>query len=668
MIQYTYPHAPIDVLDESSALRESRIQRCLHRPLVFIQSSKGPVNIPVWASGAEAISTYGLETFNMFGKFYHNEQFFLESAIFQNHGAYLVRLADKDATSASQVVEIHVTESNVTQYQRDANGAIIKDDNGKPLPQLDDSNQVIKEPGYTFKFVKRELAEDEKRGKIKPSTIQIGDKTTKIYPIWDAKDLYTGELGNTYGVRMYFDWSQQDESLVDGKKALTFNFQAIQFLDGSGIATPVRDVYGALGVGFMAKPNQVDERVQMRLSFDDKMRANYYDPVSKEQLLPFDINLYPETFKAVGDMVKDVEVNDPNIEDGWMVDILSAINKDGNPYAHVEIDRTGDSVILSSGYDILMSGGSDGDTSREAFEERIRAYLTGDVYPEIIDNLRYPFTHIYDTGFSYDTKVAITLFMSKRDDFRPSLSTQDVAMEPNLREEDMSMGAALRAKALLTPESMVYGTPCCRAEIFGHAGYSTNPQYKNILPLTIWAATRRAETMSSMSMRRTLGRRPTAEVNMLRDLNYTEYEANVKQMKFDNGINYIQYADEETLFLPDIRTVYPNTTSVLAGSSYVDAVIALKYIVRWTWTHWSGAEDAVPEDMYQRIATKITTDAYNAFGSIYRCQVFVDQTEEMRRIGDEIRVTADLWGSGIVRKMTTRIIAKRTNFSTPTVL
>jgi hypothetical protein len=662
MREYTYPHAPIDVLDDSSALRESRIQRCLHRPLVFFQGDKGPTNIPVWVSGAEAVNTYGLATFDMFGKFYHNEQCYLEKAIFPYHGAWCVRLADPNATRASMVVELHVTEAEVTQYERDSNGALIKDGDGNPRPLLDQSNQVITEPGYKFKVVKRQLQSSEKLGFLSTSTVVIGGISTTIYPLLDVQYRSVGASGNDSAIRMHFDWTEQDENLLADKGALTFKFQVLQHVNGSSIATPVRDFFGAIAVDFMAKPNQVDERVQMRLSFDDKLESNFYDAIAEEDMLPFEINLYSNHFKAVGDLVAAVETNDMDIVDGWMVNILSGTNLQGNPYYHVEMDRTGDVVLFNENYNLYLEGGTDGDISRTDFEERIKAYLTGAVYPEIIDNLRYPFTHIYDVGYGYETKVAILLFMAQRDDFRPSISSQDISMDANTREEDQSLGAALRAKALLTPESTLYGTPCCRAEIFCHAGYSTDPQYKNLLPLTYWAATRRAETQGSMWMRRTLGGQPTSIVDMIKKINYTEYDPKVKQLKFDSGLNYVQYADEEKIFFPDIRAVYTNTTSVLAGASYVDALIHLKYICRWCWATYTGM-DAAPEEMYAKLQERIAMDAYNTFGTLYRCNVFVDQTEEMMKVGDEIRVTCDLWGHGVFRRMRTIIVAKRTNFS-----
>lgn len=663
MRNYTHPLNDIQTRDFSDATRVSRVERCLHRPLYFMQAPKGTARSIGWFSGPEAIKEFGVEAFDMFGKWYNNEQFFLENTVFPYQGAYITNLPDPTATTATIVLELHVTPTDVIQYERDAYGGTIKDVNGDPIPVLDSSNQPIKEPGYKFKYVTRQLLATEKFKYLRPSVVDIGGVQTTIYPLIDSKYRSTGNSGNAAGFKVFYDYTYQDEVLLSKTEALQYTFSPVQKLDGSSLDSPIRDLYDAVRVNFTAKPNQVDTRVQMRLSFEDKIYSNYHEANAANDipLLPYDINIYSENFKLIGDLVAAVEMNDMSIADkGWMVDVLSMTNLDGYLYHHTIIEHDATTVVCNEGYTLYLSGGTDGDISREAFEERIRQFLSGDVFPEIIDNLRFPITHIYDVGYTWETKRAMAHFMSIRDDVRPQLSSQDCNMEANTREEDQSLGAAVRGACLLTPESIVFGTPCCRASVYCHAGYSTNPQYRNLLPLTFWAAQRRAETQRGMVMKKTLGGRPTSVVNMLRNINYTEYSPKVKQLKFDNGLNYIQYGDEENLFFPDLRSVYLETTSMLASESYVDAVIYTKYISRWIWAKYVGSEGS-PEEMYQKIGDDISKACYNTFGTIYGTDVIVDQTDEMKLVGDAIQIRIRIFGNGVYRRGYTIIEARRNN-------
>ena len=662
MRYYTHPHAPIDVVDYTSVQRVSNLQVPLHRPLFFLQAARGRTE-PYWASAYEAAREFGEETFNKFGKYYDNNQFFMESSVYPYQACWHIRLPDPNAKKSTCVLELYLTEAEVVQYKRDSKGGYVYDEDNKPIPMLDGSNQIIKAPGYTFKITTRLLDNlTERFDKIKMRTIDNGGTITNIYPLICFEAFHEGVDYNKTGFKIYYDNWDQDLELFSKNKCLMYMLKPVQHINDSSIATPVRDIFDSIAMNFAAKPNMQDERVQLQLSFDDKVTNNYYEIDhlnDRVSLLPYKMHLYSENFKEIGDFVVGTEPMSSSVPDGWAVDILTGLDLDGNPYHTVEYVNDATTVRCSDGYTIYLDGGSDGDISQAAFEERLRAYLTGDVYPEIQDNFRYDFTHIYDTGFTYETKVAIAMFMALRDDFKPVLSSQDCTMDPNTREEDYSSGYAVRAKAILVPESLLEGTPCCRAEVYNHCAYSTDMAYRNKLPTTIWACKRRSETQNSTRMKRTLGGAPSSVVDMLRDLNYTEYDPKIKQIKFDNGLNYIQYKNRLDVFFPDLRSAYVNNTSILSSATYTDAVIYLKYIVRNVWTDFTGSERK-PQELFVSVQEAITNKANLAFGGLFNVLIEVTQTDEMiANGGDEILVLGDLFGNMPMRKMTTKIRARK---------
>lgn len=93
--------------------------------------------------------------------YYGNEQFYLDHAIFPYHGAYVVPLPDESATSADIVVELHVTEDDIVQYQRDKDGGLVLDEDGKAIPELSESGQTVTVEGYVFKYMSRQLDEEK---------------------------------------------------------------------------------------------------------------------------------------------------------------------------------------------------------------------------------------------------------------------------------------------------------------------------------------------------------------------------------------------------------------------------------------------------------------------------------------------------------------------------
>lgn len=145
---------------------------------------------------------------------------------------------------------------------------------------------------------------------------------------------------------------------------------------GSNIATVVRDIWGSDSTELVMKANQVDTRTDRRISWDDLIKKNFTDTSDASPLLPYDVILYPESFKAIGNLILAVETTDVDLTNPWMVDILSAKNLEGYPYAHAQADTaSAGAIMMNENYIIYLSGGSDGDTSRATHQLLLQQYL-----------------------------------------------------------------------------------------------------------------------------------------------------------------------------------------------------------------------------------------------------------------------------------------------------
>lgn len=664
--KYTYPHADSRIKDESIGSSTASVVLPLHRPLFPIRAAKGEVNVVGWYTGAEAIAEFGEATFDRFSKYYRNEQIYLEQAIFPGQGCMLVRLADEAAVSASMVIEAHVTEGvDIQQYQRDANGGLVYDENGAPIALLDGSNNPVKEAGVKIRYVIRPMLATEKTGFIDVKTINDAGVVTKVYPIADLTYRSPGAFGNKAGIKLYFDYTTQDEDIIDSNKALAFTIAPMEQPYDSDTPEVLRDIYGNPYCQFLAKPDQVDTRTVRRISAADIIPNSYtLSTGDMSYTLPFDIYVYSASFKAIGDMIVAVETSNADLIDGWMVDILSCVDLKGHPYNHAIIDTTGTGYSLMNDLSVLyLSAGDDGDLSDEKFEELYRSVLNFTAIPELQDTARYPVTHLYDTGYALDTKLAMIQFMGIQKMCKVELACQDSNDQLYTMGEALSLGTALRARALLTPESELHGTGALRAEIFGQAGLLADKAYNQIIPANLWLALRRAELHNSTFIKGEMKGLPNSRFNLFRKHNWVPATPDQKQMCWDTCVNYFQYEDMLNLFFADVRTIYRYDSSVLSDLTFTDACIYLMYITQQIWAKYAGVT-APAASLFSSIKKDIETTAFKAFAGKYVITATPYQTADEVQEGDVIHISTEMTGYSPSRRWFNDIICKRENLTT----
>ena len=240
-------------------------------------------------------------------------------------------------------------------------------------------------------------------------------------------------------------------------------------------------------------------------------------------------------------------ITDPNY--GYKVNVISGKNLLNVNYDHTMVntvyDATEETVTPISGSDIAylnaanvipLTGGNDGtfidddgaDSTGSKVDSDDKPYWSSNdqamyrfvklkaagVGDEIVESLHYPFTHIFDVGYSVRTKKAMLDFLDVRDDVVVVLSTQalmaDGSGRPiaiNDQATDEGIGEALRAYALLMRESVLYGTDCMRASIYCHAGRLVDTTlYNGVLPFTFWDAVQYSQYGNLTYMKQEIGR------------------------------------------------------------------------------------------------------------------------------------------------------------------
>lgn len=661
LVTYTHPHANTQIKDESAGQRVRNLNLPLHKPLTFIRAAKGD-DKPFWGNGQEAIRKYGGQTFDQFEKYWRGEQYYLLNAIFPNQSSLMMRIIPADAQKATAVIEAHVAvDVDIQQYMRDDEGRYIYDEEtGLPIPMLDPAKNPIVEKGVSVKYMKRAMTEEEMMtgyDKIPVKTITNGITQTKIYPIVGVEYKDACEMGNKSGLKLYVDINKQTADLVNYTQAVLWTFVPMEQPYNSNVPFEITDKFEAKINQMVMRPNQLDPYTNRRISAEDTILRLFYNDITKEYLLPFNIKFYSDNIEKIGDIIRQYEVNNSELTTGWMVNIASMVDSDGNPYHHAILNVEGDHVNLSNLTLHYLTDGNDGDTSDEAFEDGIRQILSLRKFPELGDRFKYPITHLYDPGYSLPTKFAMADFMGQQEYCKIVMAAQDTNRQLYNMDEAVSVAAAIRARCAITPESELYGTQAMRATIFAQSGYVNDTSVKTIIPMTFWNCERRSTFHNAINIKGSWAASPQNIVNLYREVNFIPYSKTQKQLLWDGSANYMQHKDMNRLFMPSVISIYKDTTSLLSDDEFTDACVYMKYIVDFVWTEHVSRKLPIVAlvDLIQRTICK---EGYKAFGSLYDVSCTAFLSEEDMSNHDTLSVTVGLEGDYPKRTWNTTIICR----------
>jgi len=685
---YTYPHVEINVDDRSIYTPLVREQLGLFRPIFFMRTQKGVSGVPVWYSTyTEAVAGVGEGTFDYLTPYYSREALFLER-VFARQGAFIVRMSDENtADYGSLVLELTVKKVRVPQYETDEDGQfvyevddegnVVTDESGNPkrVPVVDGSGAEVVEEGYSLKWSVRPMKllgpssrvgsatvgdatvtdKPETLANLKPVTYGTGDNAYTVYPILAVKATSVGAYANDVGVKLFTDIDNMNVTLAKAIGSLPYTFGVVQKTYGQDTVSAVRSINDYNTEYFVAKPNATDTTTARNVSFDDIVNGQYEN-------LPFDIRLYSENIEAIGRLILEVEDNE-TLTDPYLVNLAEPYDYNNVPYRHVVMSDDEDAVNLNESRILYLQGGSDGDITDATIEKLTRQYLKDLVYKDILDQPRYPFTHIVDTGVTLPTKATFIEFIGKHDGFKVILSTQDCTKEVwNTLAEDYSTGSYLFGRCALQPESVIKGTECCRAEIYMQSGYLATGNYRGFLPATLDILMKKSLIASTGRLTGLIGGLPTSEISLFKTWNWTPTDADVKQRSWDSGLNYFQYYDMTSVHWPALRSVYRYDTSVLSSANFTDAVVYAKHIVRYNWSRFTGREEDF--DIIASEATEaLSTDLRYMLNGKYDVEVEFTQSEEEAKIGYIAHAIVKLTGKPQQRVWVVDIVCYRSGYN-----
>lgn len=518
-------------------------------------------------------------------------------------------------------------------------------------------------------------------GVINMSTYE--DVNSVLYPILDLEVTHFGAYGNNVGLRLTApntdDFARGDTAAMANRRAYLYRFTCLEKPVDSNTAQIIETNGGDLNIDLTFKESVTHPITGVNLNFSDMFINSYQEidvPGQAPKYGPFGrVHVYQENLETVLNLLCRGETaaehdtrtgTTPGIvtaaslgEAGWdsaaqafgrsaeyafaqtrntfLMNPFTAIDLNGVPFQTVSVDlsATQGNARFTENTIHYGTNGNDGLTAEDdqagrlknlhIYDSRVKTWMStfgvsGQLGLALTDEAKYPFSAIWDSGFSIETKKKLLTVLGARKDVYVVLSPQAVAeyddpMVPveaefdfnktaNSQTTENSQAVALRTAASLYPESIIDGTPTCRAIIIGQAGYLYNSLHTGLLPLTLDFAFKVSRYMGAGNGRwvseYSFDESPANQVSMFKNVNLTWRSESNYIKDWDAGLNWVQNYDLQSLFYPAFQTVYSDDTSVLNSFMTMAACVELEHVAQRVWRDLTGGSKLTREQFIQR--------------------------------------------------------------------
>lgn len=644
MARGTFPHLDVEINDQSRAPAAPPAPEGLHQSMFFFFASRGPVNTPIRGNGGRLQEVYGDDVFDSRSKYFHHPNLFArEAASIQE--VWGCRLIDPAATKSALVIEATVSQGDIQQYTKDANGLFNRDSDGDRVKETSGGSDV-EEAGITLTWNIRPLNTPTETFESVTTTTLTGTAGSKTgsYPIMVLEALDVGAAGNDLGVRFNFQRGQQNEAINEAIGALTLRFEPVQKVarDGGTSWIGIRDTSNATVFDVSLKKDAFYGPTQTYYDLDRTAERRFTQIVgnAQESVLRFRIRTLYDNIDALhsivlnaGDYTSSQTAGDDARAEftdilPHMIDIFTGRDALDQEYDHLvvanptafrrsmvhDLENGTDGVITAANLETLTAQALDLDTTP---------------IPSITDEARYPITHMYDSGYSIATKNKLIDFMSVRRDVKVDMCTQVWGEPANDADADQSVGAALRTRARLHPESSLFSTEVVRCSIYQQSGtLITDRNITNAVPIILDRMRKRCRHESSQKVRGLPVNLPASSVDIFTNISWTPATDAQKQRSWNTGLNYVQHYDSARVHFPDYRSVHPHDNSVLSDEITADHLVYVIHIARYVWAAFYVGSRVPSERLYSRIQREVDTRIFNALDGRVTTQTTLYKTAE----------------------------------------
>jgi len=614
-----------------------------HFPFVYAFTKKGPVT-PTPVVGNSRDLVFGSDSFDL-RQIWATHQTVLSNTLSAAANIHFIkRLQPTDAGTASVRIYADVLKTTVKDYVRNSDGSIKKDTNGDSV-----ESSVSPIAGYTVKFVGVPIPTDsEGATTYGTGTIVPGDQTdtatgtqSQRYPLHDAVISSFGDWGNNSALRIFAPTLSSatpvDARLITNYKVYPFRLAVTSRTDSLSTPSVVPNINAEPYIDYALKPGFINPYLDSEYYIGKRFPSSYQSVDSSTATAPvygdfgqfytYDANIATllAMFTAAElpyiDDFSDLVASDTN--QSYRFNLYGGVNSSGSPYHTYQVNITADNEFkFSESMNLYASGGADGTMSNAIFASLVDADVVNWADPanEYQTEAIYPVSDLYDTGFPIATKYNLIDFIAERKDTFLTLACHDADGHVLTLSEEESIASSLLARVRNYPESDYFGTPAMRCMIMGRSGTLIDGTWPYELPLTIEIASKRAGYMGASSGTWTNGSiydaDPGNKVNLFKDINVPNAPGTTKNTQWADALNWVEPSDRRTYYIPAMRTVYDNDTSILMSELIVHAICEVNKVGQMAHRKFSGSVKLTNDQLIERVNQFVTDNTEGRFDDV----------------------------------------------------
>jgi hypothetical protein len=598
-----------------------------HLPLCPLYTPWGTTDATVVDTGALS-SIFGVDTFNTRSAFFNHQSLYAQMILSQGNQIMVQRLIPSDAGPKARILlSLDIVADSIQQYTRNSDGSYALDVNGAKIPVTGAGAKI---PGFVGKWVLNnwltgQNAETFGECQVRAGSLvsSVGSTQSQLYPIVEFEATFQGALGNNLGLRLIApttgDASPLNSAEAGRVMSYIYRMQMVQRATALSSATVIPSQSGEQWADFSFLPGAYDPNTDQDLDFQTVLATAFSQhgiPSNPPIYGSFETSkVYQSNLATVLGMIGAAEAPLGLLPDAtltadspdlYTVNPFSAVNYDGIPYYTLQLEGAASGgLIFTPNSTFYAVGASDGTMTQASFDADVATFFNSVATSPLLDLAKYPFSILYDSGYTLQTKYLMAPLLGLRPDIAVIASTQSALDPLNTPDQDSSIAVALAAMFGNYPDSTVYGTACCRAMIVGSAGTLLNSGYtaKNV-PLSLQLAKTFAAYMGAgngiWDSTVPPDENPQNIVNLFRDVNAAYKPALARSKDWATGLVWIENFDTNTQYFPALASVYPNDTSILKGFMNILIACDLVKIAHSVRRYLSGISRLTDAQFVQR--------------------------------------------------------------------
>lgn len=606
----------------------------MHFPFYWTFASKGRLEPQIITDNGNEV--FGADTFDYRKKFANHQTPFITHTISKANACIIKRLIAEDAKRPTMVLWCAVSETAVSEtvsmgYKREidtgagiASGETVQ----RRLAQWFHTPLEIAN-GQTEEEALASLDGKEVGKSIEIAGTQVAFKARAIL----AYDTDFGELGNNIGFNIVTPTIKSAQPVND---ELAFDQQTmlheITFYERADIrAKPrvLKTVNNEQSVQFSFKPNAINRKLDMVISFDNIINESYVSDDPSTGLPPIygpynQIKFFRDNYLA--SIAICMEAEKARFNDGYgeyLYNIFGCEDIHGSKYYTFRLVRpmeAPESLMFGGNTIIYAQGGEDGTCDNDTFNELVSAEIDawGDKY-DLLDVAYWPYSTFWDSGFDIDTKKQLITLMGKRKDVWVALSTHVHGSNYATPSEEQSVASSLKTFVGMYPESTYFGTPFMRGICMPGSAKLINSKCPWRVPALIEVLNKVCKYMGNgegvMRKGKDFDMYPGNSVEVITDVDNSWKPVNVRNKDWALGLSTIQRLNRSTSIITALQTMYDDDTSVANAAPNMWIAVSVAKQCHIAWSMLTGSTKLTRDQFVQRsdeVISELLADKFDS--------------------------------------------------------